>query len=148
VRGTALSGEEIALPESFAGKPVVLVVAYKQKTQFDCDRWLVGLTQVGFPHAIYEVPTVKGLAGRLAQGFIDSGMRKGIPRENWSSVVTVYKDAPKIVALTGNRPTLNARVMLLDASGKIVWFHDRGFSHTVLMDLQKASDTLATAVAR
>jgi hypothetical protein len=30
---------------------------------------------------------------------------------------------------------LNARVILLDATGTVIWFHDRGFSPSVAMKL-------------
>ena len=59
---------------------------------------------------------------------IDAGMRKGIPEEDWGSVVTVYDEAAPIVAFTGNENGSNGRVLLLDKQGKVVWFTDRGYS--------------------
>ena len=59
---------------------------------------------------------------------IDSGMRKGIPEEDWGSVITVHDEAEPIVAFTGNENGSNGRIALLDAQGKVVWFTDRGFS--------------------
>ena len=47
VEGESLEEVATALPESLAGKPAVLLVGYRQKTQFDIDRWLMGLLQAG-----------------------------------------------------------------------------------------------------
>ncbi len=135
VRGKALSGEVYALPEQVQGQATVLLLAYDQNAQFDVDRWLLGLLQSGTQAKIFEVPTVNNwVAGRFGEQ-IDSGMRSGIPKEDWSVVVTVYDDADKIVAWTGDTNARNARVVLLDADGKAVWSHDRGYSARVMMEL-------------
>ncbi|HEU4703670.1 MAG TPA: hypothetical protein VFS37_14400, partial [Conexibacter sp.] len=67
------------------------------------------------------------------------GMRSGIPSEDWASVVTVYNsDAERLVQFTGNASPRNIRVLLLDAAGRVLWFHDRGFSAGKLIELQRA----------
>lgn len=128
VEAKALDGTPLRFPNVVAGEPAIIMVAYVQDAQFDVDRWLIGLTQWDLKVRFYEMPTLPGWAPRVAKGFIDSGMRGGIPAEDWGAVVTVYGDAPKLVRLTGNERTRNARVLLLDRNGKIRWFHDRGFS--------------------
>lgn len=135
VQGTSLSGKPYELPAAFQGSPTVLLVAYDQNAQFDVDRWLLGLLQAETKVKLYEVPTVANwVAGRFGEQ-IDSGMRSGIPEEDWSVVVTIYDDGDKVVAWTGDTNPRNARVVLLDASGKVVWFHDRGYSARVMMEL-------------
>ena len=64
VRGESLRGEAIDLPGTFRGKPVVFLVGYLQSTQFDIDRWLLGLSEAGADVAVREVPTLPGLAPR------------------------------------------------------------------------------------
>lgn len=143
ISGKSLDGEELPLPSAFAGSPAVLLLGYVQDAQFDADRWLYGLLQADLPVKIYEVPTIPGLFPRALAGTIDSGMRSGIPSEDWSSVVTVYgSDAETIVALTGNETPRNVRVLLLDAEGRVVWFHDRGFSAGVLIELEQRAAAL------
>ena len=128
VSGETLAGEPVSLPGDLAGRPAVLLIGYKQETQFDIDRWLLGFAQAGLDAALLEVPTIPGLAASLASGFIDDGMRSGIPREDWSVVVTLYGDAAKPVArLTGTENGNNARVIILAPDGTIAWFHDRGY---------------------
>lgn len=128
VAGKSLAGDAIALPTVGASAPLLLLVGYEQEAQFDLDRWLFGLDQAGWRVRTFEVPTLPGLVPRLLAGTIDGGMRRGIPAEDWASVVTVYGDASRIAEFTGNEDGLTGRVLLLDRAGKVVWFHDRGFS--------------------
>lgn len=145
VTGEALSGETVSLPDDLAGAPAVLLVGYVQDAQFDADRWLFGLLQAGTPVALREVPTIPGLMASAAGGFIDEGMRSGIPHEDWRAVVTLYGgDARTLAEFTGNTRPRNMRVLLLDAEGRVVWFHDRGFSAGKLLELDRAARALLT----
>ena len=128
VQGTSLAGETFEIPGDFKGKPLLLLIGYKQRSQFDLDRWILGLVQLETPVRIIELPTIEGMVPGLFANQIDSGMRKGIPEEDWGSVITVYDEAEPIVAFTGNENGSNGRIALLDAQGKVVWFTDRGYS--------------------
>lgn len=138
VTGKRLSGEAIAIPADFAGAPVVLLVGYVQRAQFDIDRWLLGFTQAETPVRVLEIPTIKGWAPRVISGWIDSGMRSGIPEEDWRTVATVYRDAPAIVKFLGNEDPQNGRAVLLDADGRVLWMHDRGYSAAKMLELHQA----------
>lgn len=127
-KGQSLEGEIVIIPKDFAGQMTLLLFGYKQDSQFDIDRWLIGLDMTETPVNVYEIPTIQGMAPRMFSGFIDEGMRKGIPKELWKGVITVYEDGDQIQRYTGNQNPNNARVMLLDAEGKILYFYDRGFS--------------------
>lgn len=137
VVGESLDGKEYRIPEDFAGEKALLLVGYKQNAQFDIDRWLLGLAQAKVTVKVREVPTIKGLVPGLFAGSIDNGMRRGIPEEDWGAVITVYGDAGAIVRLTGNESPNNARVLLLDEKGKVVWFHDRGYSPRLALELER-----------
>ncbi|MBL8736319.1 MAG: hypothetical protein JNL12_07840 [Planctomycetes bacterium] len=139
VAGTSLAGDAVTLPALGAGAPLLLLVGYEQEAQFDLDRWLLGLDQAGWRVRTFEVPTLPGLFPRLLAGTIDGGMRRGIPAEDWASVVTVYGDAARIADFTGNEDGLTGRVLLLDRTGKVVFFHDRGFSVARLKALVEAA---------
>lgn len=128
VSGTALDGKTWKFPQDLKGQKVLFLVGYDQDAQFDIDRWLIGIDQKKYQVTLFEVPTIKGWVPRLIAGKIDDGMRSGIPEELWKLVVTVYDDADQIVNLTGNEDPLNARVLVLNENGKIIYFHDRGFS--------------------
>ena len=144
VTGTSLTDRSVTLPKAWAGQPVLLMVGYVQNTQFDLDRWTIGLVQVKFPCGIVEVPAIPGLVPSMISGTIDNGMRSGIPKEDWESVITLYGGAAKpVVALTGNENPRNGRIIMLDKTGKVVWFWDQGFSAKRLVEL----DTLARPLA-
>ena len=128
VTGQSLEGNSVVIPRDFAGQETLLLFGYKQNSQFDIDRWLIGLDMTKTNVAAYEIPTIQGMLPRMFSGFIDGGMRKGIPKDLWKGVVTVYEDGDKVQRFTGNLNPNNARVMLLDKQGNIVYFYDRGFS--------------------
>jgi hypothetical protein len=135
VVGESLDGREVRLPEDLAGKKAVLLVGYVMETQFDLDRWLLGLAQAEVGVPVYEIPTIEGLLPGVFADAIDSGMRSGIPAEDWAVVVTVYADAGAIVEFTGNERPRNGRILLLDETGKVLWFHDRGYSARLALEL-------------
>jgi len=144
LRGEALDGKEWQLPRDLAGKPAVLLVGYLMESQFDCDRWLLGLLQSATPVQVLELPTIKGMIPGMFAGVIDSGMRSGIPSEDWCSVVTLYgDDAERMQAFTGGSVDRNARILLLDAEGRVCWQHDRGYSAGRMVELDRAARALA-----
>jgi len=139
VTGESLEREPVRIPGDFAGRPAVLLVGYKQDSQFDIDRWLIGLDMTATRVDVYELPTIPGLFPRMFSTVIDEGMRAGIPRELWKGVITVYEDGAEIQGFTGNENPNNARCLLIDQAGRVVYFHDRGFSVGALNALR---DTL------
>lgn len=143
VVGQSLEEETVTLPADLEGRPAILLIGYKQRTQFDIDRWIMGLLQAKVDVPILELPTIPGLVPSIASDWIDSGMRSGIPQEDWSIVVTLYGKAAKpVTALTGTTDGQNARVILLNASGDIVWFYDRGYSAREALELADKVRTL------
>jgi hypothetical protein len=138
VSGQTLSEEDVELPQYFSGSKTILLVAYKQDSQFDVDRWLIGLDMTNTKAKVYELPTIQGLFPRMFSGFIDEGMRKGIPKEMWGGVITIYSGGAEVQEFTGNENPNNARAMVLDKDGVVVYFHDRGFSVAALNELREA----------
>ena len=136
VRANALDKTPRAIPDCFAGKEALLLIGYEQDSQFDIDRWLLGLSQLKVDVPIYELPTIPGLIPGLFGNVINDGMRSGIPEEDWAIVVTVYDDADAVAQFLGNETPLPARVVLLDRTGKVAFCHDRGYSTSTLLRLQ------------
>ena len=134
--GESLEGKTVVMPQDFSGQETLLLFGYKQDSQFDIDRWLIGLDMTQTKVSAYEIPTIQGMLPRMFSGFIDSGMRKGIPKELWKGVVTVYADGDKVQRFTGNLNPNNARVMLLNKEGAIVYFYDQGFSVEALKSVK------------
>ena len=137
ISGESLEKTEVQMPEYFKGSQVVLLLGYKQDSQFDIDRWLIGLDMTNTDIKAYELPTIQGMLPRMFSTFIDEGMRSGIPKELWGGVITVYADGAELQEFTGNENPNNARVFLLDKTGKIIYFFDRGFSVFALNELKE-----------
>jgi hypothetical protein len=136
VSGQNLEKELMTLPDDLKGDVALLLIGYKQDSQFDIDRWLIGLDMTQTQVSVFEVPTIQGLFPRMFSTFIDNGMRSGIPKPLWKGVVTVYKDGEKVQAFTGNEKPNNTRVVLLNAQGKVIYFYDQGFSVDALNQLR------------
>ncbi len=146
VTGATLNQEPVELPRLHEGRPVLYLVGYVQDTQFDLDRWTIGLLQIEFPFPIVEVPTIPGLLAEAFGERVDEGMRSGIPSEDWSAVVTLYgRGAEPVAEFTGNQNPRNGRILLLDSRGRVRWFWDQGFSARRLLELAQTARTLGTS---
>jgi hypothetical protein len=142
VQGTNLDKQVITLPDDYRGKTTLVLVGYAQKAQFDIDRWILGALQADVKAEIVEVPTIAGMMPQMVQGFIDNGMRSGIPKADWASVVTVYEDAPKVIEALGNERPQSAYAVLLNKEGRIVWSSNVGYSASQVLELKKVVDSL------
>jgi hypothetical protein len=128
VRGTSLAGETVRFPQDLAGEPAVLLVAYRRGTQDDVDRWMDFLAKASPGLTLYELPTIANPVWRPLSGWIDSGMRGGVPRVKWGAVVTLYEDAPLLRDFLGDRGGHTTHVVLLDRDGRVAWFDAGGFT--------------------
>jgi cytochrome oxidase Cu insertion factor (SCO1/SenC/PrrC family) len=135
--GESLAGEPTSIPQAFRGQNTLLLFGYVHKSQFDIDRWLIGLDQTTTQVAVYEIPTIKGMFPRMFSTVFDDAMREGIPKEIWKGVITVYKGGEKVQRYTGNVKPKNARVLLLNPQGQVIHFYDRGFSVDALNALRE-----------
>ncbi|MEL0640780.1 hypothetical protein V6260_09215 [Pseudoalteromonas aliena] len=136
ISGESLDQSMVTIPNDFKADKTLLLIGYKQDSQFDIDRWLIGLDMAGITLPTYELPTIAGMAPRMFSTFIDSGMRKGIPKELWGGVITIYRDGETVQKFTGNQSPNNSRVILINSSGEILYFYDRGFSVDALNKLK------------
>ena len=141
VKGTALTGKTISVPHDYGGKKCCMLLGYIQDAQFDIDRWLIALDMTKTEVEVIELPTIQGMFPRMFKTKINDGMRSGIPKELWGGVVTIYEEGETVQRFTGNQDGLNARVILLDDQGEIIFFHDRGFSVPALNELKEALKT-------
>jgi hypothetical protein len=143
-RGESLDGRMVQFPEEVRGRPHLLLVAYVQEAQFDVDRWVLGVLQAKAPVSVLELPTISSLGAQLAKGFINRGMKQGIPREDWASVVTVYGDAEVLRSHVGEIPGNNACVLLVDSEGVVRWAHRDGYSPRELLELVSVAQDLGS----
>jgi len=144
VSGQSLEKQSITFPQVLDGRNVVLLLGYVQDAQFDIDRWLIGLDMTQTQVDVYELPTIQGMFPRFFKTQINEGMRKGIPKDLWKGVVTIYDDGEKVQKFTGNINPNNARVILLAKDGDVAFFYDGGFSVSAIKSLKSTIDSLNT----
>jgi len=145
VAGHALSGEPVRIPEDVAGAAALLLCAYRRGTQADIDRWAAFAARELPGLAVYELPIIPSLVWRPFKGMIDGGMRGGVPRDQWSRVVTLYDQGGAARDFLGDPGGQRAQVVLLDPSG-IVALHDaQGFRDDGAAALVEAVRRLAGA---
>lgn len=145
VAGNSLAGGEVRFPEDLAGRPAVLLVAYRRGTQPDVDRWMAFVGKEAPGVALFEVPTIPNPVWRPVSGWIDSGMRGGVPRVKWGAVVTLYGDAPLLRDFLGDRGGYTTHVVLLDREGRVAWFDAGGFTEESARALAGAIRALGDA---
>lgn len=136
VVGTSLDDQTMKIPQDLPKEKVLLLLGYVQDSQFDIDRWLIGLDMTQTQVQAFELPTIQGMFPRMFQTQIDNGMRRGIPKELWGGVITIYADGEQIQRFTGNQNPNNARVILLDENREIIYFYDRGFAVAALNEVR------------
>jgi hypothetical protein len=141
VAGHALSGELVRFPEDVLGAPALLLCAYRRLTQQDVDQWAAFAARELPGLVVYELPIIPALVWRPLQGWIDGGMRGGVPRLQWSHVVTLYDHGSTAKAFLGDGGGAGTQVVLLDADGAVA-FHDAGGFR------ESAAAALAAAAAR
>lgn len=135
--GVNLEGRTVHLPQDVRGKNTIFLIGYRQKAQFDIDRWILGILQADINAQLIELPTIAGMMPEMIQTYINNGMRRGIPKEDWGSVVNIYEDAELLIKAFGNERPQSARVVALGKRGEILWTSDRGYSATQVLELKR-----------
>lgn len=124
IEGTSLSLVEHHLPGSLAGRLNLLLIAFRQWQQGDVDTWMPVATSLAAEHAhfrFYELPVISR-AYRPVSGFIDGGMRSGIPDPDVrASTITVYVNRRWFLDSLGIESVGEIVPMLVTASGEILW---------------------------
>lgn len=111
------------LPDALDGKIAILLVAFRRSAQAMVDSWMESAQERYGDDpdiALLEVPMLGG-GWRMISGFIDDGMRAGIPAAHHDLVATCYGDASRFRQELGIDDPSVAHVFLLRRDGGIVW---------------------------
>jgi hypothetical protein len=138
-----LTGRKAILPDAAAGKTALLMMGFTYDSRFDVEKWAEHVRRefaARDAFTFYEVPVIGGM-GRLAKWFIDSGMRKGTPKELHENVITVYGGVDRWKKAMGFSKSLEdaAYLVLLGPDGRVRWLHAGGFSEDALAALKAAT---------
>jgi acyl-CoA hydrolase len=127
VKAKSLSGKELCFPDVIKGKVTLVAVAFVRGAQFMLDTWTVPFEEACREDGVYEVPMIQGSLWKVFSGFIDSGMRSGIPEKKHDNVATYYGDTTEIRNKLGIKDISLGYVYLVDEEGKII-FEGSGYA--------------------
>jgi hypothetical protein len=118
--GESLASQPMTFPDSTIGKVTLLVVAFKQGAQPQCDAWRNAWTPLGNGFAFYEIPMLAS-GWKMMSGWIDGGMRSGIVKDLHDNVVTYYGALDDYQRQFGVIDDKLAFAFLLDQNGIVRW---------------------------
>ena len=139
LRGEFLTGREVVLPDAAESGVALLMLGFTYKSRFAVEGWADKFrTQFQSDPRVtfYEVPMIGG-AARLARWFIDGGMRRGTPKQDYEHVLTVYRDVELWKRRVGFGDPDAAYLILLDRTGKVVWLHRGAFDDRAFRPLSR-----------
>ena len=119
-----LNGKKLNLPGDFEGDLNLLLIAFQQVQQIAVNSWLPEAEELAnrYPSfRYYELPTI-GKGYRLIRGFIDGGMRAGIPdpatRER---TITLYVDKRDFMDALELPVDDTIYALLVNRQGDVIW---------------------------
>ena len=119
-----LNRVEMTLPDDLAGSPALILIAYKQKQQTNVNTWLDRMDEIesAIPGVqIIETPTISSGKWGWMAGFIDGGMRSGIPDpEARARTITLYTDVSLFNQALNIESTDTIYAVLLDEEGEVL----------------------------
>jgi len=125
LKGKYLTGRDAVLPADSKGKIALLAFGFTYDSRHAVEDWSNRFRK-DFgqdPHTtFYEIPVISG-AAQLGKWFIDSGMRKGTPKELHENVITIYGGAGPWKSYLDYKRAEDAYLVLLDPEGKVRWHY-------------------------
>ncbi len=134
-----LNKEKVTLPDDYNGRPLLVLIAYKQKQQTNVNTWLDRMDEIdsAIPDVrVIETPTISSGKWGWMAGFIDGGMRSGIPStEARARTITLYTDVSLFNQALMIDSTDTIYAVLLDRDGEVIEMVEGDFSPAKLNDL-------------
>jgi hypothetical protein len=137
--GDFLTGKRAVLPQASQGKVALLALGFTYNSRFPVDAWTSRFREAfGRAEGVtsFEIPMLGG-AARLGRWFIDSGMRKGTPKELHENVITVYGSTGDWKARLRFAQEDVAYLILLDGAGHVRWLHHGVFDEQAFRVLRE-----------
>jgi hypothetical protein len=135
-----LTGRKAVLPDAAAGKSALVMMGFTYDSRFDVEKWaehVLAEYKGNEGVTFFEVPVIGGM-GRMAKWFIDSGMRKGTPKELHENVITVYGGVDRWKKAMGfsKAQEHSAYLALVGPDGRVQWLHRGGYSEEAFSALK------------
>ena len=142
--GSFLTGRKAVLPDVAAGKFALLMMGFTYDSRYQVEAWSEAFRhEFGANPAatFYQVPVLGGMA-RMGRWFIDSGMRRGTPKELHENVITVYGGAGDWKKVMGFEEAHKneAYLALLDPEGRVRWLHRGALGEEAMAEVRAVID--------
>jgi hypothetical protein len=124
VTGSSLDRKRFNLPEDFSGEVNIVLIAFQQWQQSVVDTWLPLLQEIETRYEgvrYYELPVIQRY-NRLAQFYINEGMRAGIP--DWEArarTITLYVDKLPFRQALDLSSESEIYVLAVERTGRVLW---------------------------
>lgn len=122
VSGRSLEGRELVFPRDLPGDRNVVLIAFERRHQREVDSWMPALRRLRAADstlAVFELPTL-GSGWRPVRGWIDGGMRSGIPdKAVREATVTLYLDKGPFKRALDIRDEAHIQLLVLDRAGRV-----------------------------
>lgn len=145
LKGEFLTGRPATLPENAVGRVALLALGFTYDSRFAVEAWTKQFRadygespEVTF----YEIPMIGGIA-RLGKWFIDSGMRRGTPKQDQEHVITVYGSTGAWKKAVGFKNPNAAYLLLLDRRGNVRWQYSGSYDESAYKALAAEMRVLA-----
>jgi len=147
LEGEFLTGRDARLPDVAAGQVAFVALGFTYASRYPVEAWVGWFKQRYGSRpgtTFFEVPVIGGMA-RMGRWFIDSGMRRGTPKELHEHVITVYGGSGEWKRRLAVRNDEAASLVLLDQSGAIRWMHEGGFDEAAAAEAGRVIEQLLAA---
>lgn len=144
LKGEYLSGKKAILPDAAKGKWAMYCVGFSYDSRFPIEAWVERYKKDFFTNpaiTFFEVPVIGGF-GMLGKPFIDSGMRRGTPKQLHENVLTVYGGAGDLKKAFGATNDKFAYILLADPQGIVRWSYSGMFDEAKYLEFKKATEEL------
>jgi hypothetical protein len=121
IKTVSLAGDTISIPRDTQGKYTLLCFAFVQKAQSLVDTWTFPILEKYPSDEIhyYEIPMLAG-GYKFVRGFIDGGMKRGVPQNLHRHVATYYGPLNKYKSDLNMPDSNTVYLFLLDKNGVII----------------------------
>ena len=141
-----LTGRKAVLPDAAKGKVAFILMGFTYDSRFSVEKWAERFktdVKPGPDVTWFEIPVIGGM-GRMASWFINSGMRKGTPKEYHENVITVYGGVDRWKTAMGfsKQAEHDGYLAVLDREGRVQWLHHGPASDEAVAELKGVIDRL------
>ena len=144
IQGISLSNNEVIFPDVLDGRPAVLAIAFRQRAQKCINTWAGDLLKMyGLNQSVqyYEIPMLGGQWTTM-RGWIDGGMRGGVPKPLHDFTVTYYGPLKRYHKLLGTRGNGDCYIYILDKKGVVKERFNGYATASAMQEMFKLIDSL------